>query len=180
MNLYYNRLKKWEIGGVFWITIVGSLLHFIYEWSNKSTIGAVFGPVNESLWEHLKLGYWSLAFYMIIEYWFIRRYTNNFLIAKTTGILAMNLLIVIGVSAYTAISKKHIFILDIGLFILGAILCQYISFKIMEKGTNNILNKAGLVLFILIGFVLVFFTFKPLHYSIFRDPTKGIYGIDDK
>ncbi len=178
MNLDYFRLKRWEIGGVFWIIIVGSVLHFLYELSNKSTLGAVFGPVNESLWEHLKLGYWSLAFFMLIEYWYVRKYTNSFFIAKTIGILAMNLLIVLGVYAYTAISKKHIFILDIGLFILGALLCQYISFRIMKGNVNSAVNRAGLVGFVLIGIILVYFTFRPLHFSIFKDPSRGTYGIE--
>ena len=62
MYLYYKKIKKWEIIGIFWVIMVGSLLHFTYDWSNKSLIVALFSSVNESVWEHLKLGYWALVF----------------------------------------------------------------------------------------------------------------------
>ena len=60
-------IRRWHIAGFFWIVIVGSLLHFTYEWSGKSTLVGYFSPVNESLWEHLKLGYFSLSFFILIE-----------------------------------------------------------------------------------------------------------------
>lgn len=50
----YLKIKKWEIMGIYWIVIVGSLLHFTYDWSNKSSIVALFSSVNESVWERLK------------------------------------------------------------------------------------------------------------------------------
>lgn len=178
MDLDYDKLKKWEIVGAFWIIIVGSLLHFVYDWSNKSRVIAIFSPVNESLWEHLKLGYWALLFFMLIEYWFVRKHTNSFFISKTSGILAMSLLILIVFYLYTTIMKRHILVIDIGSFIAGAILCQYISFKLMKRNLNNFLNRTGFLIFILIGVAFIFFTFKTPHLDIFKDPSKGIYGIE--
>ena len=48
--------RKWRT--VFFLSILaGSALHFLYDlWPNPLT--AVFAPVNESVWEHLKLLYW--------------------------------------------------------------------------------------------------------------------------
>lgn len=168
MYLHNRKINKWEIAGIFWIIIVGCLLHFTYEWSNKSLIVALFSPVNESVWEHLKLGYWALVFFMLIEYWFIKDYTKSFFLAKTIGILAMNLFIVIAFYSYTAIVKEPILIIDIGSFIVGAILCQFISLKIMKKSVSNIANKIGLIVFILIGAILILFTFYPPHLPIFK------------
>ncbi|MCW4022413.1 MAG: DUF6512 family protein [archaeon] len=34
-------------------------------------VGA-FSAVNESVWEHLKLGFWPLILYTAIEYWKIK------------------------------------------------------------------------------------------------------------
>ncbi|NMB26734.1 MAG: hypothetical protein GX987_01615 [Tissierellia bacterium] len=178
MYPHNKKIKRWEIAGIFWIIIVGSLLHFTYEWSNKSLIVVLFSSVNESVWEHFKLGYWALAFFMLIEYWFIKDYTNSFFLAKTIGILAMNLFIVIVFYSYTAIVKEPILIIDIVSFIAGAILCQFISLKIMKKSVSNIANKIGLVVFILIGAILILFTFYPLHLPIFKDSNTGKYGIE--
>ena len=48
--------RKWLIVGLLSI-LAGSALHFLYDlWPNPLT--AVFAPVSESVWEHLKLLYW--------------------------------------------------------------------------------------------------------------------------
>ena len=39
----------------FFISILGVLLHFTYEWSDDNRIVGLFSAVNESTWEHLKL-----------------------------------------------------------------------------------------------------------------------------
>lgn len=48
--------RKW--GLVFTLAVLGgAALHFLYDvWPNPLT--AVLAPVNESVWEHLKLLYW--------------------------------------------------------------------------------------------------------------------------
>lgn len=37
------------------ISIVGTLLHFLYEMSGHNKIVAIFAAVNESTWEHIKI-----------------------------------------------------------------------------------------------------------------------------
>lgn len=62
-----NKLKKLEICGVFFIFICGTLLHFVYQWSNKSVVSILFGAVNESVWEHVKIFALPYAAWAIIE-----------------------------------------------------------------------------------------------------------------
>ena len=44
---------------VTWIAAIlaGCVLHFLYEWL-PNAVTALFSPVNESLWEHVKLVFW--------------------------------------------------------------------------------------------------------------------------
>ena len=44
---------------VTWIAAIlaGCVLHFLYEWQ-PNAVTALFSPVNESLWEHVKLVFW--------------------------------------------------------------------------------------------------------------------------
>lgn len=42
------------VGAIFSLA-VGALSHFFYEWSGGSTAAGIFFPVNESVWEHMKL-----------------------------------------------------------------------------------------------------------------------------
>lgn len=173
----YTKIKKWEIVGFFWVIIVGSLLHFTYEWSGESTIVAIFSPVNESVWEHLKLGYFSLLLFSLIEYGFIKNDTNSFFIGKAIGILAMEIFIVIVFYGYTSITKEAVSFIDIGSFVVGALICQLISYKIMKKEFGNIVNVLGLIVFLLIGCSFALFTFYTPKLPIFMDPKTKKYGI---
>lgn len=37
------------------ISVVGTLFHFLYDWSNHNKIVGLFAAVNESTWEHIKI-----------------------------------------------------------------------------------------------------------------------------
>ena len=173
----YDNVQKWELWGILWIIIVGSLLHFTYEWSGKSPIVGAFSAVNESVWEHLKLGYFPLLAFSIMEYWFIRNKTNSFFLAKVVGIISMELFIVIVFYSYTAITKKPLLFMDIGAFVVGAIICQILSLKTMKLKISKTSNIFGLIVFLSIGFIFVLFTFYTPRFPIFMDSRTKKYGI---
>lgn len=173
----FEQVRKWEMHGIVWIVVVGSLLHFTYELSGKSPVIGAFSPVNESLWEHLKLGYFPLLLYSIVEYWFLRGKVNSFFLPKAIGIISMELFIIIVFYSYTLITKKANFLIDISSFILGAIICQLISIRLMKVHINKVLETIGLILFLLIGYIFVYFTFNPPELEMFLDPKTKKYGI---
>ncbi|MEY8304250.1 DUF6512 family protein [Anaerosalibacter bizertensis] len=173
MYIKDKKIFKWEVAGVFWIIIVGFLLHFVYEWSNSSPIVGIFSPINESVWEHLKLGYWSTILFMLIEYWFLRRYVSGFFLGKALGIITLELTILIIFYSYTAITKEPILWIDIGSYIVGAILCQLVSYRIFKKPISEKSEKLGLAILIIFGIILGLFTFYPPDLPIFKDPTKS-------
>ena len=153
-----TTLRKWHLIGFFWIVIVGSLLHFTYEWSGKSTIVGYFSPVNETVWEHLKLGYFSLTFFMLIDYWPLRNKTTGYFAAKALGIISMNLFILLINFIYETVTNRSNIIFHIVLFIAGALICQYVSIKVMRKDVKSNLNKIGLFVYIAIGLLLIVLT----------------------
>jgi len=164
-----NLIDKWHLAGFFWIVIVGSLLHFTYEWSAYSNLVAVFSAINESVWEHLKLGYFALSFFILIEYWFLRKETENYALAKTVGIIDMSLFIVIFHYAYKFIFKRTSVIYEIGLFIVGALICQYLSSRIMKKKASRSINRAAFIVYIVIGILFGVFTFYPPNFILFKE-----------
>ena len=48
-----TQIKKWEIAEFIFIAIVGTLLHFVYDWSGQNPAVGIIAPVSESTWEHL-------------------------------------------------------------------------------------------------------------------------------
>lgn len=58
----------WETFGILFIFSVGTLLHFTYDALGKWKPVGLIAPVNESVWEHLKMGFWPTLIYGIIEF----------------------------------------------------------------------------------------------------------------
>lgn len=55
MNKY---LLKWGISGIFFVFLLGALLHFVFERSGNLPIVGAIASVNESVCEHFKQGFW--------------------------------------------------------------------------------------------------------------------------
>ncbi|MBU7027725.1 MAG: hypothetical protein HXS48_12385 [Theionarchaea archaeon] len=167
---------QWELVGIVFIVLVGSFLHLGFELSGYSKIIALIATVNESVWEHLKLGFWPAVFYALIEYPFLKR--PNFLIAKGLCIYVIPLSIVVLFYAYTALLGYNTLVMDILIFVVAVIMGQLISYKILilqELPHTWNMAVAAAVIFLVILFMV--FTFYPPHLSIFRDPFTGGYGI---
>ena len=71
---------------------LGTLMHYVYEWSGKNLFVGLFAPVNESVWEHLKLLVIPLLFLMIFEFSIYGRKQRNFFTAKFLGTLVGKIL----------------------------------------------------------------------------------------
>ncbi len=167
----------WEISCTLFVIGFGSVLHFIYGWTNHSSIIGLFAPVNESVWEHLKLGFWSLMIFSIPEYFFIGKKIKNFFIAKFSGVIALEIIIVVVFYTYTAILRKHSLIIDIGSYVAGAIVCQIITMQIFIKTKQSKQGNAFAIFgIIIIAFILMAFTYITPGIPIFKDNNTGEYG----
>ena len=168
----------WELFGVIIISITGSLLHFVYDWSNKYKPFALISAVNESTWEHLKIAFWPALVYSILEYIPISTITNNFIIAKAACLLVIPISIVILFYSYTAILGRNYLVADISIFVLSIYFGQKVSFKILTM-TQLPSFLTSLSIFIIVILIIQFslFTFFSPKLLIFKDPVTGKYGM---
>ena len=176
---YINRkIFLWELIGIVFVVVLGSIFHFVFEWLNFwPPIGGFF-PVNESVWEHLKLVYWPIVIFSIIEYFPLKKKANNCLLAKFLAIIVACLTIVIFFYAYTAILGEDLLIFDILSFVLGIVLGFLVSYKILTlKELPQWSMVISLISLILVGFIFILFTYYPPELPIFQDPISGLYGI---
>ena len=60
-----NKLKCYTIAGAVFVLIAGTVSHFVYEWSGNRPAVGLFFPVNESVWEHMKLVFFPMLFYAL-------------------------------------------------------------------------------------------------------------------
>ena len=173
-----NNLKLWRFVGTITIIMVGFLLHYLYSWSGNSKIVGFFVPVNESVWEHLKLGYWSVLLFSIPEYLQINNSVNNYYWAKLMGVLALELTILIIYYSYKIIVGENILVIDIFSYIMGAIISQYLTYKIFNlKPFSRYFKTISVALFIALGVLFGVTTYDPPHLPIFKDNNTNTYGI---
>lgn len=153
-----------ELLGVIFISITGSLLHFVYDWSNNFKPFALISAVNESTWEHLKIAFWPTLIYSLLEYASISEITNNFVIAKASCLIIIPLSIVFLFYSYTKILKRNYLVVDILIFILSIYFGQKISFYILTM-TQLPGFLTTLSLFIILILIIEFSLFTFFHQS---------------
>jgi len=61
-----KKLSYYCILSSIFCIILGTLLHFTYEWFNLNKFVGFFSATNESTWEHLKLIFFPMVFSTLI------------------------------------------------------------------------------------------------------------------
>ncbi|WP_066893558.1 DUF6512 family protein [Clostridium nigeriense] len=177
-----KRLLKYEVIGVFLIFILGCLWHFIYDMSGENYILGLFAPVNESMWEHWKIGMYPILIYSAFEYIFVKEEAKNFLFSKFISIIVFEIVCFSLTGLWHAFFKDATstanLIVDIGGYFVGVLAGQIISYIIACNSKENkkliYIALAGIILHIII---FIIFTIKPPMNDYFKDNNTGEYGI---
>lgn len=171
-----RSILKFEVISTIFIILIGALLHFTFDWSNQNPIVGTFSAVNESVWEHLKIVFFPFLLTTILGYLYTKPLTNNYICAKTKGILLTLSFIVVFFYTYSGIIGNHYPIIDIISFIVAIIVGEYYTYKnIKFNSPCNIFISIIILLTLSISFLT--FTFNTPHIGIFKDPTTNTYGI---
>lgn len=164
---------NFELVSTILIIMLGFIFHFTFEWSNNNTIVGLFTPINESVWEHLKLLFFPSLITIITGHFYFKNDFNNYLCNKTWGLIISMFFLVIFFYTYSGILDRNIAFIDIGSFIMAVFIMEIYTYKriINDKYCNNILAFTSLIIFLLL---FIFFTFKPPKIGLFKDPVNGI------
>jgi hypothetical protein len=179
MKLSMNRrILRWELIGIPVISVAGALLHFVFEWSGYwSPVGAI-AAVNESVWEHFKIGFWPTLLYAIVEFIIMGKSLKNFAFAKAIGIYAIPATIAIIFYSYTAIIGHEILAVDILSFVVAIAIGQIVSYKLLtSRQLPAWSHTLGIILVVALAIAFVIFSYYPPHLPIFQDSPTGNYGI---
>ena len=174
-----KKIIRFQIFSVIFTWILGTILHFLYEWSGDNKIIASFSAVNESTWEHLKLVFFPMLITTIVGFLVIGKDNKKFWCAKTIGIILAMSFIIVFFYTYTGIIGTNFAILDIGSFFVAVILGEYVAYKIMTNDEYKLkCNKRIAVIgLICILSCFIIFTYLPPHIGLFKDPISNGYGI---
>lgn len=162
--------NKFVILSIIFTIIFGSLLHFLYEWSGNNPVVGLFSPVNESVWEHLKLIFYPASICFFIRYFIHGKHEPNYFISAFIGLLSGMIIIPALFYLYTAITGTDVLAIDISIFVISAIVC-FFTFQYLQKNYNfcHLSTKSVLILWELVFVLFVFFTIFPPDIALFQE-----------
>lgn len=166
-------MKKIIINSII-IFIISAISHFIYD-IFPNTITSLFFPVNESIFEHLKLVFTSGLIFSLIEFLFSKE-KNFFLKAFLRSILLVIILSIIYIPIYYLIGEKIIITLII-LFIT-ILITEYIITKISTTENYDIINIISLIFIIISYVIMTYLTYNPPKQDLFYDHKHNNYGLN--
>ena len=167
----------WQLMGFAMASLLGTLLHFLYEWLGGAAWIAPFSGVNESTWEHMKLLFWPMLLFAIVEYFFFRE-REDFWCIKLRGILVVLCLIPVLFYTYNGVIGKSPDYINITIFFLSAATAYLYEARLFSKDAPACRRpRAAFSILCIIALFFVIFTFRTPTIGLFRDPLTGGYGI---
>jgi len=172
-------LKKIKIISFFITFLLCFPLHFLYDWLPNSLF-SIFLPVNESIWEHMKLIYTSFILSGIIDYILLIKNKikfNNFLLQLfITPIIGIILYLIIFIPIYNIIGENMF--VSITLLFIIILIEEIISFYLLKKENIKYQKYIGIIGIIITYIIFGYLTYKPIENYIFFDIKHGKYGIN--
>lgn len=166
-----------EILGVPAIFLGGSAFHFIYKYGGKKKWQAVISPVNESIWEHLKIAFYPALIYSVIQAFLLVSYSAAFLTAELLGIYVMFAFILVAEWIYPAMLKRNVLALDLLVFFIAISLSQILSYLWVTNNVYTLPVEIAWLAIVIQTAVFAAFSFWPPRLPLFRDSVDGKYGI---
>ena len=172
-----TRWRTWEVIGLLWTLAAGNLLHFVYDWTGKSTVAALFAAVNESTWEHMKLLAVPWILFSLVEYIAVR--SGGIAAPRAAGLLVGLAAIPLLFYGYQGIVGRDSMIVDILIFQVAVLLGFWVSWTLQRRRQLSGAGWTVLGLLMLLGVWALFllFTFRAPDLPLFIDPLTGLRGI---
>ncbi len=123
----------WDLAGIPVVVVGGMLLHFCFAWGGSRPVLAVFCPINESVWEHLKMAYWPVVLLTGVQL-AVTEASPTLLAARAIGFYAM-CVVILGLYFLTAALLPHATMrtrlaVDGAIFVLAVVVGQVVSLSV--------------------------------------------------
>lgn len=158
-----RRLFIWEAAGFISVLVLGALLGCLYRWSGGNRLTAAFSAVNDSTWEHMKVLFFPVFFFSVVQVCAMGGSYPNFLAVRAASVLAGLAGIPVlyytcaGVTGQAApwIHGAAFVLADLGIFCLDA--------RLLLRGKLPRLWQQVLGLLVLwaLAFCFVWYSFRP-------------------
>ena len=172
-----RSIGLWQLMGFAVTSLAGTILHFLFEWLGEAIWIAPFSGVNESTWEHMKLLFWPMLLYAIVQSFFFRE-RKDFWCVKLRGILLGLVLIPVIFYTYNGVIGRSPDWINIVIFFISAAIAYLYETRLFNTEKKRCGSpKFAMILLCVIALCFVLFTFVTPEIDIFKDPLTGTYGI---
>ncbi len=173
-----RKFKLLEITGAIFTYLFAVLLHFVYDLTDGSILSIVFGAVNESVWEHVKIFSVGFILWSFIELLWLKPPFRKFVVAKTLSLYILIVSIIVFFYTYNLFTDGPILILDIISSVFFVIFSYYMSYRLTTE-ENDLKDYFLVAVMLMMMFFVMFFSFSlfPPKLDLFKDPITGMYGI---
>lgn len=159
--------------------ILGSLLHFLFDWTKHNRFVGVIAAVNESYWEHIKIAVWPVLLLQLCLFIAGGFQFLSFIPAATIALYSIPISMIGLVFLYKAVSKRNILWIDISIFFLVVAIAQVVFVLLVQElnaSVGTILVSSAFLMGLVVAF-LRFTALPPQEPDVFIDPTNKKYGL---
>ena len=172
-----EAISLWHAAGFAAATFGGTILHFLYDWTGESTLVSPFSGVNESTWEHMKLLFWPLFLFALVQRLFFKD-QENYWCVKLAQVLLGLILIPVLFYTYNGVFGKSPDWINIAIFYVSALLVFLFEWWAFRNDRLQCKHPwLAFATICLIGVLFVAFTFATPQIPLFQDPLTGTYGV---
>lgn len=165
-----KNLKRYTLIAIIVVSVVGSLWHFIYDFSAQNLLVGFFAPVNESTWEHMKLIFFPMLIFVLMTYKGLSKEYECILPSMLIGNICATWLIPVVFYTYSGIIGKNTLILDILTFVL-CVICGFLTgYKLTVSCRGGKYKTAIFIFTVLMCACFFVFTIYPPHIGLFVSP----------
>lgn len=162
-------VSKKNIFMIIFLFLLSFLWHFMYDWF-PCALTSIFFPVNESIWEHMKIIFYCLFIGGVLE----KKGNNYYLNILVKPLVGVLFYLIIFIPLYLIFGESMFISLSLMLFTY--IIMELLGIKISKQEELNI-KALPIIIIILISILFSILTFYPLHNFLFFDSVKLGYGI---
>ena len=172
-----RSIGLWQLVGFAVTSLVGTVLHFLYDWLDDARWIAPFSGVNESTWEHMKLLFIPMFLFALIESLFFQDQESFWCIKLRGTVLGLMLIPIIFYTYNGTIGKSPDWV-NIAIFFISAATAFIYEARLLYRDDVPCKNpRRAFLILVAIAALFVIFTFMTPELGIFRDPITGTYGI---
>ena len=171
----YLFMRKWNLIGIVVLCLLSIPFHFMYEWLGENQIVGLFFPMNESIWEHLKLVFFPITIWSLLGYLIFGRKENVSFAKTIISAAASAILAMLIITSWYYVWESGIgisnSILHVGSIFIAVPIAQLVGihiYRIIDPKSIYVILAVLMIVVFAVAFVA--FSLSPPDMPIFIEP----------